>query len=489
MDRSMGLPTDWRHIDKRVWRPTIIASAAVAAVVILGLRSESLELLLLGLLVIGMAFILRGSFLRAGIITFGSILLFQSDAVPFVLKAAFLALAVLLATQSIAVVIRMRKHMPDRLRSAAKFVHISAAGIAVLLIAQLVFVIWTQVPLDVWFRDALNYLMLPIAMVIGLEAGLSLPIKSLSFLAISVGFLGAASVLTAWLQRRGGSELGFEQFGLASSFTVFVSLALCLASYFGPARARAGWLVLALVQMGMIVATGGRQPVVFSVLALGLAVLLGGGTWLRRLWRAGSALILVVLSYFAVIEFSTRYGGGIAVGRLQFFDRISQEGISAIASDGSAIDRSNAYNWVLEIWAQSPILGQGLGHYLPAVRTGVVTEGVLTLDTPLVVFAKFGLLGTIVLVGSLVLVFAAIWPGRLSPDAAPMARLYWFLGVALTLATIPNGFPTENRGFPIFLVLFISVGIGLLSYGTSDRMSSRNLRLGRRTQLAPTSNG
>ncbi|WP_349309041.1 O-antigen ligase family protein [Microbacterium sp. MM2322] len=388
----------------------------------------------------------------------GTLFLFQNSAVNSQLKLAFVALCLILGAWSFWS-LRDRWSSTDPFnREVIKPVMVAAIILAIVPVLSLLQLGFGSASLDSWLRDAVGYLSLPALLLVGVEAGLRLSWRTVTVLVSATSLMAAALALSTWLSRRGGDVLGFSQLGLASSMPVFAGIALALTLYFNSRATGLGWLMLGLLQIAILVSTGGRQPAIFAVVGLLLAAVFSRRGLIQRVGRLLVAGAAAVLMYGIVLAFSETFGGGIAARRLDFFDRVLDSGWSAVQQDGSVIDRSNAYEWTLQIWLSNFWFGRGLGINFPSVRSGYTDDGGFTLDTPLVVLAKFGLVGAVAVIWAVCLVFAAALRAR-KHSAIPELRVptYTVVAVGLVVCTVLNGFPTENRGFGIFLTCLVVV--------------------------------
>lgn len=396
----------------------------------------------------------------SAIVVFGSIFLFQVDTIPIGLKGAFIALAGVMAVWALFSLMRRMPALSPRMRSGVVLTFWAVGVVTAFLLWQLVALLWNDVPIGSWLRDALNYLLIPMVILIGVEAGFRLSPRAVTALTVIAGLIGAYSYAIAWLGRRSMDQTDYQQFGLASSFVVFAALALCLAR-FASGRLRAvAWLLGGLAIMGILVIAGGRQTIVQCALALVVAAAIGSGGLFAKLARVAVGIALAFVAFLVILNVSASSADSVAVGRYEFFQRLFNSGLSAITSDQSAQARLRALDWLVQQWQLKPLFGWGFGHELISVNTGQISTDVFTLDSPLVPLEKFGLVGTFVLVVALVLFFAAIWRvARPVGGRSAFGRVFWALAVVLTLVTLVNGFPPENRGFPTFVLLVALIAV------------------------------
>jgi O-antigen ligase len=107
---------------------------------------------------------------------------------------------------------------------------------------------------------------------------------------------------------------------------------------------------------------------------------------------------------------------------------------------------------------ESPLVGTGLGHVFSYMETTTIERRLLTLDTPMIALAKFGILG-LLLFGVLVWAFlqvtrATIRRGGLSPQALTLIGYG-----AVLLALLPFGWPPEDKGTGFALVFILALAV------------------------------
>jgi len=440
---------------------------AVASVVVVGVTlavagvvSGQIVISLAAVIVLSLAWWIPPALVRLSVVLGGTLFLFQNAAVGGQLKFAFVALCLILGAWSFwALRYRWSSAEPFD-REVVKPILVAALVLTAVPVLTLVQFAFGPASVDSWLRDAVGYLSLPSLLLVGVEAGLKLSWRIAAIVISGTSLVAAALALSTWLSRRGGDVLGFSQLGLASSMPVFAGIALALAMYFNSRSTGLAWLLLGLLQIAILVSTGGRQPAIFAVVGLLLAAAFSRRGLAQRLARLFVAGLAALFAFGAVLAFSETFGGGIAARRLNFFDRVLDSGWSAIQQDGSVIDRSNAYDWTLQIWQSNLWFGRGLGVNFPSVRSGLTDDGGFTLDTPLVVLAKFGIVGSVAIVWAVGLVFAgALRARRHSAIPELKAPTYSVVAIGLVLCTVLNGFPTENRGFGIFLAGLIVIAL------------------------------
>ncbi len=267
-----------------------------------------------------------------------------------------------------------------------------------------------------------------------------------------VGAFGAVAFTVTWLQRRGAEGVDVDSFGLASSFVPLPAIALGLGIFSASIRLRAVALAGALALSGVLVLSGGRT--IWIYLAVGLLVAVVVTLFFPgRALRLGVLLGTAVASTAGALALSASLGGGIAADRVQWFSRLMANGWTAFSTDGSAVERVRAQEWTHQLWLADPVWGRGWGQPFQSVSTGVVTGSIFTLDTPVIVLVKVGLIGAVLLVVALLAVFGSAL--RLTRDD-PQIRASVTIALSMALVLTLNGFPLENRGFAIFAFCLIA---------------------------------
>jgi len=447
----------------RAWAYYVAGGFVTVVMVTVGLVLGVLPAFLIALAAVLIAAAVGGPMARAAFFALGLVLLFQSDAIPMAVRSAFLVASALLAVVSARNAIRISASQPTLGRSV-RWILRAAIVLGAVAVTWAIGSLATGAAVDAVLRDATGYVLLSLAVLIGLDFGLTAPQGRVLILIVGVGLLGAVSTTVAWLSRR-GLEGGPEQFALASSYLAFPAVAAGLSLFFAGTRFRVLWLAAGLVPAGVVVLSGGRQIVIILGAAVVAAVLAAGGPFWKRAITTAIAIAATIVGFTWVVDLSGDVGGGIASDRFDFWRRVAESGLSVITDDASAIHRTRATEWMFQAWFEHPLIGQGFGQPLPSVRTGIPVDGLFTLDTPIVALAKFGALGTLTIVLALCFVVAAVWRQGARRDGT--LRIYIVCSVVMVVLTTFNGFPAENRGFPVFMLFFVSGAIALRPQQTS----------------------
>jgi hypothetical protein len=306
-----------------------------------------------------------------------------------------------------------------------------------------------------WIRDATTFILIPIGIVYGIDAGLSLKTRTLQGIFAVLGILAAFVYLTSWLVRRQQLPPGAELPLLSSSMISIPVICMSLTLYFtSGARSRYVWGLVAVIQMLMLVSAGGRSSVLYCT----AIILFISASALFARWGVVKLLILLGVAAGIAVGFFTIYvpfvRSSFLSNRLDWFSDVS---LDAVERDGSGEARLRAYRIMWESFLEKPLLGNGFGYSYPPVSAAAID--VFTLDTPLVYLAKFGVIGTFAILFAVVgLVRACV---RLAPQRADRLQvlMMWGSAIAAWAATLPSGAPTEQKGFGIGLAVLIAVSV------------------------------
>jgi O-antigen ligase len=404
---------------------TLLAGAGVAA------RPAVLGLALAPLL---LAVLARWSVARLTWFILGGLAVFQGDGIG-ASKLGYLAGVVLVAIFSTVRVARSRAQWLEPFRPILTAAGITFAGLLCsLLIAH------GQANTTDSIRDILPYLLLAVAPIIGLDAAHELGDYEVAKVIGVIGVFAAVGFTLDWLNRRGVSALPVGRVFLASQILAGFGFAYCI----GMAAAGRHWArwsaCCAFIPLVLLLA-GTRTTLILAVAVLGV---IGS----RRKRRVGLVRVLILavggvgLLVFLVPRLIT-----LVVSNPRFFEsRIHATGSvldGRAGTDGSYVLRQASYERALAVWQQHRWLGTGPGH---------LYDGGFTGDSPLFTLAKFGLVGTAILLCFLaVLVITSTRAGKRfgwSPAHTGMRAF-----VLVFLATLPFGSPLEDKGMSFVVAL------------------------------------
>lgn len=426
-----------------------LGALMVAGLAFVGLAVINPQVLLLFPL-LGVLYAMTKSWFRLLFFGVGAFLVFQTGDGLSPTKLAYLGGVVVAAGAAVHSLIKS----PDeewlrRVRPALIGAAILASWIFIPTLIQAVMVNGT--PIALWARDALTYLLVSAGVVIGVDSSRAISLKWARRITVGVGLLAAYGFASVWIQRRGIVEApgaAETQSSLLGSM-VALTLPLALSLTLGLAQRRINllWLLLAPVFLLAVLVTGTRTGFVLTVVLIGVLGLAAKNR--VKLSRAimGAVLGIAALAVALPIAGAAFSDEAFVQKRLDMMLRTVENGFG---SDASGVIRQRATSYSLNIFEGSPLMGQGLGKYFPNPNPGGTAEN-FTLDTWAVYPAKFGILGTAVVVLCVVLIFVGLTRRGRGP---------WLLegtavrGAALAAAALlPFGAPTEDKGFAVIAAL------------------------------------
>lgn len=340
----------------------------------------------------------------------------------------------------------MRPWRPFLIASAATFIFLVLTGPLALTRGVL--------PLD-WARDVSPLLFATALPVVGLEAGLRVRNTVIMRLFVIVGIVSTASFVLQWLTNRDVAGVGRLTYG--DNYLTASLFCLCIAAAAGGSRKLLGQ-VSGAIMFGSVLLTGNR-----SLLTLMLGFVGVVGSTARGRMSLGTltrALVLLGVSLAVILQLAIMFIPG---ERALLAQRVAVTQVYLeTGEDQSARSRARQRSLALAAFNEHPVFGTGPGHlytdpyFLPGVSDPRRNRGTFfTLDTPLVIPAKFGVVGTGVLI--VWLSFMAVCIGRWIRDRPPTVvgnalRAFAVIGLAL----LPFGVTPEQKGFSITIMLFIA---------------------------------
>ncbi len=442
------------HPGRRPARPSRSDAAGVATSAGLALTLAALALAtgalatadpaaLFLLLLVPLAFVLTRPAGRLVVVFVGALLVFQSSASVGLPKLAFLAVFLLCGAVS-----AVRVHQLFVQEWAVPFKPVVVVGVAYLgyLVLTAVVATGNGTPPASWLRDVVAYALLAVAPLLAVDAASTMSIRATKRFLVALALVVPAGFSADWLSRRGASGLPVQRFILATIALPIVLFAYVLVrAATGPHRPR--WLLLTLWIPTVLLFSGTRTVLVFG---LGLLGLVGN----QAKVRLGSIRVVALAGLLVGLGTSALWWLAGATGQSRFLgDRAeSVTRLFQSQADASAVLRRRAYAYTLEAIQSSPLLGTGPGHLFPSVEPGQAAG--LTLDSPLLVTAKFGLVGTVALaafLGSIVVTFHRV---RLRSGWTAAGTTGRVTAVVL-LALAPFGAIVEDKGFVLAVLLIL----------------------------------
>lgn len=416
-----------------------------------------------------------GGAARAGVVVFAGLLTLQSSEAFDAGKMAYLAVAGIATVWSTVGVLQRRAHpivAAGRPWLALSVVIVLIIGLS-LPVAQSM-----GTPLTDWLRDSAAYLLLAAVPWLALDAAMSAP---RSVMIAMLGLAGALSVLSftiEWLERRNLADLPLDRLTLPSFFLAAAFYCLAWAMAISAEHRRWPWVLVAAVALGLVLMTGTRSTAVLLIAPIiGAFLLARSRRWGRVATHAATGVAQLALAVLIVL-------GGQALARE--LDSGSADGPGGVGSDpppgttdrldtiddvvrgtdNSLRERVAQTNAALDAFGRSPLFGTGPGYPFPWLNYAGEPRETFTLDSPVVVLAKFGIGGFVLLVG-LVLAYGrfAIGLWRRAPWTVPALTAAMYGAVAVVW--LPLGWPVEDKGWSLALIPLLAAGYAIM--GASAR--------------------
>lgn len=330
-----------------------------------------------------------------------------------------------------------------------------------------------------WFRDVLGYALFAAVPILAYDAGASSGRRFMTILLVVAGVLASLSWALVWLDRRGLADLPLDRLLLPAGHLAIALYALSLAAAMASRNRPYAWAALAGAILGMLLATGTRSSLLLLAAPLAMAVLVRPRAISHTLRVIGLHLLTALVVFIgtdvvlqAAPVLAPRPGASVEAGAPDAGERI--ESIENLAtnpgSDPSVKERVAQYGAALGLFISSPMIGVGPGHEIVWTDVSGSPRDEFTADTPLVLPAKFGLIGT-ALVALLFAAYVSVVAHlvRRGGWAAEPLALVGF--AAYAAVSLPLGMPIEEKGFS--LALMVLLGLALSAAPPNDLVGAR----------------
>ena len=410
---------------------------------------------------------------RAAIVVFGGMLALQSsnDVDPW--KLTYLAAAGIAVCGSLLAVYGMRgRHL---VASARPWLIASAVVIAILALSLPVALAGGTKPMD-WLRDAAAYALFAAVPWLALDAATSTTSGRLVAMLMVASAVSILSFGIEWIERRHLADLPIDRLTLPSFFLAAAFFALSWAmAQSSSGRRRLMWSLLGGLGLGLILLTGTRSTVVLLAAPAAVALLLlrakriVGFVALIGLAAAQVLLaVLIVIAGQSVIRWASEPPAGPSVegpGSPQpptTTERLDTIDDVVAGADNSLRERIAQTRAAVDALLDAPLLGVGPGHRFPWPNYAGEMRAGFTLDSPVIVLAKFGILG-IVLVLAICVAYARfarqLWTTAPWTAVSTLSVAYG----AVAVIWLPLGWPVEDKGFSLSLILILAAGFSILA--------------------------
>jgi hypothetical protein len=442
---------------------------------------------------------------RVSIVVIGALAVLESSQDIGLLKIAFLGVAVVLVLASALNVLRMRQ---STVVSVARPWLIASAVLLALIVISLPVAVARGTSISAWLRDATAYGLFAAAPWLAIDLALSACRRAVLALTVFAGAAAAASYAVVWLEKRHIADLAVDRLALPSIILATALFAVALAISLSTVRYRYLWAAAASLTLGTLVVSGSRQ----SLVLLAVCPVLLLASWgsdraspLRPRLLVATAPVLVALAIVGVTQIRlsspqhqpgagttsanvpSTAGGPIdgaaasatsasptPVPTRNLTERYESIGSVLAGQDASFQERVSQSRAVWASFLDSPIVGGGLGVPIPWTDpAGVLhTDNAFTADSPILVLAKFGVLGLGLVV---VLVWAAAATIRRLSGGGVATREAWLATIGLAfgiLLLMPFAWQLEDKGSALATTLVLAFGLVQMR---DSRLASRGL--------------
>lgn len=406
---------------------------------------------------------------RLAFVLFAGMIALQSSPTLDPIKIAYLVGTALCLAGALAAVWRARRS--PAVRREAPWLAGSAA-LGMLIAVSFLVARDNGTSITNWVRDAAAYGLFAAVPILALDGQASASRKVVGGMLVVAGILGGFSWAIEWLGRRQILELPFTRLVFPSGQLPGLLYLFALAMALTASRRRATWVILAGVILGLFLVTGTRSSLLLLIGPLAMAALAGRARTRSSIWTivshgAVAATLLVAfqiaLALPVVLRLGPTTGEPGSSGSAASIPNVLGDRIGSIplalqnpASDQSFRERVAQYRAAWALFRSSPILGVGPGHSIDWVDSSGQPRTGFTADTPLVLPAKFGLLGVLVLSGAAV-AYGFTVRTALRRDRRSVVALTLVGYGAWTVLSLPLGFPIEDKGASLALMLLLTL--------------------------------
>lgn len=432
----------WRRQgDVAIWLGTAVAVCGMVAVLVLGGPNA---VPFVGIATVGLAAALLAfvsPYFRLLAFVGGALTVMQSDTLAAA-KPAYLVFVLVAAVFGMFAAAKLSDGVRAAFRPAFRGAWILLAFVVAVAVGT---VVAGEDPSRV-VRDATTYVMIGAAPFVAADA---CRVGSLRRARTTVGvfvLVGAAGFAAFWLNARGVGALQIDRFVMFS--LALTASGFSLGTAYGLVRRNLLWLGIGVACLLAVLVTGTRTGL---VLLIGVAAMLGR----RRKGLVSAPGLIVgagaVAAGVALVLPSVASSLSLSTFLDQRVASLANVFANGVSVDQSGLLRQRALQITLDTWSANPLFGVGFGHAFPN-PSPLLPPADFQLDSAALVLAKFGIVGTAVLVVAAVMMFAAA--RRFAPAATyPAARSFGLICVALAFL----GWPMEDKGFALSICLMFSL--------------------------------
>ena len=405
---------------------------------------------------------------RVALVLFGGMVALQSSPAIDAAKIAYVVGTVVCLVGALAAVWSARRTPEVRLR--APWIAASAA-LAVLIAMSFLIARGEGTSTIDWVRDVASYALFAAVPVFALDGQASTSRKLLVGMLVLAGLLGGLAWAVEWLGRRQILELPIERLVFPSGQLPGMLYLFAMATALTAGRRAAAWAMLAGVILGFFLLTGTRSSLLLLIGPLAMAALTGRArirSSVRAFATHGFVAVAVVLAFQLVLALPVLLGIGRSAvepgspaatfGPSVMGDRFGSLPVlvSNPAADPSVSERVAQYEAAWALFVASPIVGVGPGHSIDWVDVSGYPVTRFTADTPLVMPAKFGLLGILIFLGAAVAYGSTVRTAWRRDRRSGITLALVGYG-AWSIVNLPLGFPIEDKGTSLALMLLLAL--------------------------------
>lgn len=328
-----------------------------------------------------------------------------------------------------------------------------------------------RTPVIDWFRDVLGYGLFAAVPVLAFDAAQPAGRKLLTIFLVVAGVLGSLSWAVEWMARRQLADLPLERLVLPAGYLAIALYVFAMAAAIRGRGSVYGWAGIAGAVLGILLATGTRASVFLLVAPLVMAVAARPRP-IFHILRVVIVHVVIAIGVYvgfdlavpsptfpAMIEASPAPGGGSPPQSVEAPGTAERIGslLGDPANDPSLRERLATYGAAWRLFASSPVIGVGPGHAIEWIDVSGLSRDEFTADTPLVLPAKLGLVGS-VLVFLVAAAYFGVW-AELTEKSQSVEALALSGFAAVAIANLPLGMPIEDKAFSFALALLLALAV------------------------------
>lgn len=418
----------------------------------------SVKILFMPLICLGAIWLITSPRFRLLFVVFGSMFVFQSSDGLSAIKIGFLmgfALVLVLSLQSL----RREENVWPLIKSLLIF--------ALYLLILIAFSPLRGMSVTSAIRDALPYLMFAAVPIIALDLSKKLNKIFITRMIVISGSISTIAFCLTWMDMRGIFKSGFD-FGLATGMFPAALFAFVIANGFQGRRRKGLWVLLGIIIIASLFATGTRSILVFLAAPFFIAII-GKKDRGKRIFKAGGVGLLIILLGWIGVQFASTNTSHVTdkiLARLTTINVVFDK--NYLNSDASFIERSNQTQVSYLEFSNHKVFGVGPGYGFDVVRLAGNHTNSFTLDSPFSFAAKFGIVGILLLLNTFIGLTSYV---RKSSFTVAMYGLIGFVGVTSVWQVLSP--PFEDKGFMLGILLLLTASLRAEIEPDQERIKKR----------------